>query len=117
MTEVMYSIGELAAAFDVTLRTIRFYEEKGLLRPQRKGNRRFYTQKQRDWLQSVLFYRQVGFSLKEIKALETTPKEEIPQKLRDQAASNSEQISNLEQANWLITRQLSRFDQRPIRAV
>ena len=40
-------IGDMAKQFDVTLRTLRFYEDKGLLNPKREGNTRLYTQRER----------------------------------------------------------------------
>ncbi|MFK7975220.1 MAG: MerR family DNA-binding transcriptional regulator, partial [Halioglobus sp.] len=43
MTEKTYSISELAQTFGITTRTIRFYEEKGLIHPSRDGQRRIYT--------------------------------------------------------------------------
>lgn len=62
-------IGEVAERFDVTLRTLRFYEDKGLLRPLREGNARFYSQRDVARLKLILFGRKVGFSLREVKQI------------------------------------------------
>ena len=60
-----YSISDLANEFDVTTRTIRFYEEKGLLDPQREGMRRIYGPADRTKLRLILRGKRLGFSLDE----------------------------------------------------
>lgn len=60
-----YSISELAAEFGVTTRTIRFYEEKGLLNPAREGTRRVYSPADRTRLRLILRGKRLGFSLEE----------------------------------------------------
>ena len=64
-----YSIGELAAEFDVTPRAIRFYEAEGLLAPRREGQRRIYTPRERTRLKLTLRGKRLGFSLAEIREL------------------------------------------------
>ncbi len=62
-----YTISELADEFDVSQRTIRFYEEKGLISPQRtKGKHRFYTKRDRARLKLILRGKRFGYSLDEI---------------------------------------------------
>jgi len=61
-----YSIGALAREFGVTLRTLRFYEDKGLIHPRREGSARIYTRRDRARLRLVLMGKRVGFSLSEI---------------------------------------------------
>lgn len=61
------SVSELADALDVTTRTIRFYEQKGLLTPQRAGKTRVYTHRDKARLQLILRGKRLGFSLAEIK--------------------------------------------------
>ena len=63
----MFSIGDLSREFDVTLRTLRFYEDKGLLNPKRDGLNRLYSRRDRARLKLVLMGKRVGFSLTEIK--------------------------------------------------
>ena len=62
---VTYSISDLASEFDVTTRTIRFYEEKGLLDPRREGTRRIYGPADRTKLRLILRGKRLGFSLDE----------------------------------------------------
>ena len=62
-------IGEMAKQFGVTLRTLRFYEDKGLLSPKRDGATRLYTRRDRARLKLILLGRKVGFSLREVKQM------------------------------------------------
>jgi DNA-binding transcriptional MerR regulator len=64
-----YSIGELAKALDITPRSIRFYEEQGLLTPQRNGQNRVYHKKDKVRLKLILRGKRLGFSLAETKTL------------------------------------------------
>jgi DNA-binding transcriptional MerR regulator len=65
-TEV-YTISQLAAEFDISPRTIRFYEEKGLLAPGRtRGNQRVYNRRDRTRLRLILRGKRFGYSLDEI---------------------------------------------------
>lgn len=66
-TQRTWSIGELARHFDVTTRTIRFYEQEGLLHPQRRGQTRVYRDKDRVRLKLTLRGKRLGFSLAEIR--------------------------------------------------
>jgi DNA-binding transcriptional MerR regulator len=63
--ETNYSIRELAEEFGVTTRTIRFYEEKGLLNPRRNGQQRRYAPADRTRLRLILRGKRLGFSLDE----------------------------------------------------
>lgn len=62
----VYKIGDLAREFDVTLRTLRFYEDRGLITPTRSGTTRLYSSGDRDRLQVALFCKRIGLSLGEI---------------------------------------------------
>ena len=64
-----YSISDLAREFDVTPRTIRFYEEQGLLTPARRGQVRIYTPGDRVRLKLILRGKRLGFTLEESRAL------------------------------------------------
>ena len=64
--EKNYRIGELALEFDITTRTIRFYEDMGLITPVREGRTRAYTPRDRVRLKLVLRARRLGFPLGEI---------------------------------------------------
>jgi len=63
------TITELAAEFDITPRAIRFYEDVGLLTPERAGRNRVYTQRDRTRLKLTLRGKRLGLSLQEIKQL------------------------------------------------
>jgi DNA-binding transcriptional MerR regulator len=69
MDESTWSITELAAAFDVTLRTIRHYEDIGLLAPERRGTARIFHPRDRVRLALILRGRRLGFSLDEIATI------------------------------------------------
>ena len=64
-----WSITELAEEFGVTLRTLRHYEDVGLLTPERRGSRRVFHPRDRIRLQLVLRGRRLGFSLPEIRTI------------------------------------------------
>ena len=63
----LYSVTELAADLGVTARTLRFYEDKGLIEPRRIGNTRVYTHRDRGRLILILRGKRLGFSLREIR--------------------------------------------------
>ena len=64
-----YSISELAREFDITTRAIRFYEDKGLLAPARRGQTRVYSPEDRVRLMLILRGKRLGFSLDESRAI------------------------------------------------
>ncbi len=63
------TIGDLAREFDVTLRTLRFYEARGLLSPRREGMNRYYSAKDRARLAVILKGKKLGFTLTEIRQM------------------------------------------------
>jgi DNA-binding transcriptional MerR regulator len=65
----IYSIAELAREFAITARTIRFYEDEGLIKPRRQGLTRLYSAHDRTRLSWILRGKRLGFSLAEIKEL------------------------------------------------
>ena len=65
----LYTIGDLAREFGVTLRTLRFYEDRGLLSPRRDGTARIYDPRDRERLSVILKGKQLGFTLTEIRAM------------------------------------------------
>lgn len=76
-------IGDMARRFGVSLRTLRFYEDKGLINPKREGNTRLYSRREKARLQLILLGRNVGFSLREVKQM---------MDLYDPAGSNTKQL-------------------------
>ena len=82
MNHRTYSIRELADEFDITTRTIRFYESKQLINPLRDGQRRIYSKSDRARLKLILRGKRLGFSLDEIVqlvGLYETPRDTVPQ--------------------------------------
>ena len=69
MTDTTMTIREMCEAFDVTPRTLRFYEAKELLFPIRQGTRRLFTKRDRARLKLILRGKRFGFSLEEIRQL------------------------------------------------
>jgi len=69
MNNQTYTIGEMCEAFSVTPRTLRFYESKELLYPQRLGQKRLFTKSDRARLKLILQGKRFGFSLEEIRQL------------------------------------------------
>ncbi len=63
----LFSVSQLARQLGVTARTIRFYEDKDLISPQRAGTTRVYTHRDRARLMLILRGKRLGFSLREIK--------------------------------------------------
>ena len=81
--EVVIRIGEMAKRHGVTLRALRFYEDKGLLAPKREGSTRLYTRRDNARLKLILLGRKLGFSLRDVKQMID---------LYDPSGSNSRQL-------------------------
>jgi DNA-binding transcriptional MerR regulator len=69
MTESLMTIREMCDAYDVTPRTLRFYEQKELIAPIRQGTKRLFTRRDRARLKLILRGKRFGFSLEEIRQL------------------------------------------------
>jgi DNA-binding transcriptional MerR regulator len=103
-----YTIADLAREFGVSLRTLRFYEDRGLLSPVRMGTRRLYGESDRARLALILKGKQLGFTLTEIRGLlEREAKGEgaaaaslrlSPQQIDDQIAHLEAQQEEIERA-------------------
>ena len=63
----LYTIGELAQEFSLSPRAIRFYEDQGLLSPERAGTQRVFTKRDRARLKLILRGKRLGFSLADIR--------------------------------------------------
>lgn len=88
MAGTIYKIGDLAREFDVTLRTLRFYEDRGLIQPARSGTTRLYSSNDRERLRIALFGKRIGLSLGEIREMLDLHEEDnfadnSPNKIRD----------------------------------
>jgi DNA-binding transcriptional MerR regulator len=84
-TAASFTIGDLARDFGVTLRTLRFYEGRGLLSPARSGMTRIYSSRDRARLALILKGKQLGFTLVEIRTM--LANEEREQEGGDMSAS------------------------------
>jgi DNA-binding transcriptional MerR regulator len=105
------TIGEMARDFSVSLRTLRFYEDRGLLQPRRDGTVRYYDDKDRARLSMILRGKQLGFTLTEIRDLlgdgRSTPKGCFEEQLQgDQIVS---QIKHLERQRDDIARAIEKL--------
>ena len=69
MSTQTYSISDLSRELDITTRAIRFYEEQGLLSPERRGLERIYSPRDKVSLKLILRGKRIGFSLAECKEL------------------------------------------------
>ena len=69
MSSSTYSISDLARELDITPRAIRFYEEQGMLSPERRGLERIYSARDKVSLKLILRGKRIGFSLAECKEL------------------------------------------------
>lgn len=67
--DARFSISDLAGEFEITPRALRFYEDEGLISPERRSTARLYSQRDRARLAWILRGKRVGFSLTEIREL------------------------------------------------
>ena len=117
MTDQTMTIRQMCDSFDVTPRTLRFYEAKELLFPIREGTKRLFTRRDRARLKLILRGKRFGFSLEEIRQLldlyETDDQQEVQlartlevaerhlREMQEQSAALDEAIRELEtQMNW-----------------
>lgn len=92
-----YTVGQLAKLSGVSTRTLRYYEELGLLAPQRKANGyRVYGQTDVAALQQILLFRSCGVELEEIRRMLAAPQFDAPEVLRRHLATLSAQKVELE---------------------
>ena len=70
-TKMSYTVKKLAQLSGISIRTLRFYDTIGLLKPasRRSNNYRYYEEEQVMLLQQILFYREIGFSLNDIQRI------------------------------------------------
>ncbi len=95
-----YTITELATEFDVTTRTIRHYEDEGLLTPRREGTNRLFSSRDRVRLKLALRGKRLGFSLAEIRELFN-----LYDMARDEKQQMQEFIAKLERRREMLEQQ------------
>ena len=86
MSSQTYSISDLAHELDITTRAIRFYEEQGLLAPERRGQERVYSARDKVSLKLILRGKRIGFSLAECRELI---------ELYDPSSGNQKQLNSM----------------------
>ncbi|MCR1899823.1 MerR family transcriptional regulator [Irregularibacter muris] len=98
----LFTVGELAKAMDITVRTLQYYDKEGLLKPSStsEGGRRLYSKKDIVKLHQILSFKYLGFSLKEIKNMlfKLDSPEEVANILERQGELVQQQIHSLESA-------------------
>jgi DNA-binding transcriptional MerR regulator len=95
--ERTYTISDLAREFGVTLRALRFYEDRGLLSPRREGAARIYDARDRADLAVILKGKQLGFTLTEIREMLSSEKgEAAATELKLSISRIDDQIAHLE---------------------
>ncbi|AQX28144.1 MULTISPECIES: MerR family transcriptional regulator [unclassified Bartonella] len=94
-----YSINDLTREFSISARTLRYYEEEGLLIPFRRGYKRLYTQTDRYKLKQILRARRVNFSLSEISNILTMDRKppDNEKKLKELIAGVNKKRADLQQ--------------------
>lgn len=65
----LYSITEMTREFDISTRTLRFYEDEGLIHPERRGRTRLYRTADRHLIAQILRGRRIGFTIAEIREI------------------------------------------------
>jgi DNA-binding transcriptional MerR regulator len=114
------TISQMSRAFGVSLRTLRFYEDRGLIKPRREGNARFYRATDRIRMEMILKGKKLGFTLTEIQdliggkgATDTTDLEDQlnPQQIVTQIGHLERQRSEIEGAIQRLRATQSRIAQ------
>lgn len=117
MTEKTYTITDLAREFGLTARAIRYYEDHGLIAPERKGMQRVYSKRDRTRLKLTLRGKRLGLSLAEIRELINmydTAADESPQLLKfltvlsRRKAALEQQREDIEE----VLAEINRFEQQ-----
>jgi len=117
-----FSIRDLSQEFEVTTRTLRFYEEKGLLNPSREGNTRSYSSADRTRLRLILRGKRLGLTLEESAAVinmynpGASNKEQLPtllEKIREKQQHLREQQKELK----LMLKDLNEAEERCLKAL
>lgn len=98
--EHFYTIGDLSREFGVTLRTLRFYEDRGLIKPKRSGLTRLYSETARARVQEVINATRLGFTLTEILDL--------------MGKDSGGKVKSLKLNKTQITRQLAQLEQQKL---
>lgn len=112
MDERTYSVGEVASLAGVSVRTLHYYDETGLLRPSSRSlaGYREYTPADLDRLQEVLVYRRLGLGLAAIAGLLDNPDHDRHETLRRQRRLLAEQVESLREVQRLVEQTLATME-------
>ena len=112
-TKEYYTITELTREFDISTRTIRFYEDEGLIKPVRRGRTRLFRPSDRRLLKFILRGKRLGFSIAEIREIKDMYKETSGEEgqLRLLMKKVQERREELEQKRRDIEETLGELDQ------
>lgn len=105
MEQEHYGISELARELEVTARTIRFYEEQGLIEPERRGQQRIFNRRDRARLKLILRGKRIGLSLAEIREIL-----DLYQRARDEAQQSHKLLTLLAERRAQLIRQKQDID-------
>src|SRR5205814_3726593 len=115
----VFTIRDLTKEFGVSARTLRFYEEKGLVDPRRNGEQRLYSRRDRARLRYVLMGKSVGFSLEEVREMldlydvgdgQVTQLKVAREKFRERVARLARQKTDIDRAIDELTRACRAID-------
>ena len=107
--EHFYTIGDLSREFGVTLRTLRFYEDRGLIKPKRSGLTRLYNETARARVQEDINATRLGFTLTEILDLMGKDSGGKPKALKLTKTQIAQQLTQLEHQKAEIDKAISRL--------
>ena len=107
MTDILWTVGQVADEVGVTVRTLHHYDEIGLVAPSERSHAgyRLYTEEDLQRLQHVVVYRRLGFGLEEIATL-LSQEADVVEHLRRQRASVTDRVAELERLVAAIDRAL-----------
>ena len=112
MTETKLSFKEMCAEFDVTPRTLRYYEYIELLQPEREGRSRYYGARERARMKLIMRGRRWGFSLEDIRQWLLIYEKEGTRAQMEAFARNAEnQLADLAQQRQLLDDAISELEQ------
>lgn len=104
--EDVFTIGEMARDFGITLRALRFYEDRGLLHPRREGSSRFYSEADRTQLTLLLLCKRVGMSIIDIGEMLA-----LDQQARNAAGGHKHQLTIRDRFSRQLTMLIERRDE------
>lgn len=107
-----YTITDLANEFGITHRALRFYEEKGLIEPERKGQTRIYSNRDRARLRLIVNGRDIGLTLYEIRQiLDSYRKDDVAEQNRIAVAFFRKRLAVVKEQRARVDDQIDRLEE------